>query len=89
MDSFRRRSAPGLTVKLALIGVVAVALVAPISASAGHTRHSCSFISPQRSGGVSEMAACGKSGVKGNRAQFVWAITRPAENPAFLSQLTH
>jgi hypothetical protein len=60
-----------------------------ISASAAHATQSCSFISPQRTGGVSEMASCGKRGVRGNRAQFVGAITRPAGNRPFLSQLAH
>jgi hypothetical protein len=30
-----------------------------------------------------------KHGVKGNRAQFVAAVTRPVEHDAFLSQLAH
>jgi hypothetical protein len=61
-----------------------------ISASAGHAPlHSCSIVSPQRSGGISEMASCGKWGVRGNRAQFVRATTRPVENRYFLSQLAH
>jgi hypothetical protein len=61
----------------------------PQASATGHAPHSCAFLSPQRSGGISEMAACGKSGVRGNRAEFVGAITRPVENGAFLSQLPH
>ena len=78
-----------MTIKLALIGVVVAGFVAPISAAARHASHSCSLISPQRSGGISEMSSCGNSGVKGNRAEFVAAITRPIANRAFLSQLAH
>ena len=78
-----------MTIKLALIGVVIAGLVAPISAAGRRAQHSCSLISPQRSGGISEMASCGNSGVKGNRAEFVAAITRPAANRPFLSQLAH
>jgi hypothetical protein len=68
--------------KLAIIGLVAV-LGLPVSVSAGHLRHRPSCVS------VSEMVSCGKQGVKGNRAQFVAAITRPVENTAFLRQLPH
>jgi hypothetical protein len=75
--------------KLALSAVVVAGLIAPISASAEHAPHSCPHASPQRSGGISEMAACGKSGVKGNRVQFVRAINRPVENRYFLSRLAH
>jgi hypothetical protein len=78
-----------MTIKLALIGVVAAGLVAPISASAGHAPHSCQFVSPQRSGGMSEMASCGTSGVKANRVQFVRALNRPVEDRNFLSRLAH
>jgi hypothetical protein len=79
-----------MKIKLALLGVAIAGLVALISASAGHARlHSCSIVSPQRNGGISEMASCGKWGVRGNRAQFVKAITRPVENRNFLSQLVH
>jgi len=78
-----------LAIKLSLVGVVVAGLVAPISSSAGHAANQCSYISPRRSGGISEMAACGTSGVRGDRAQFVKAITRPAGNRPFLSQLAH
>jgi hypothetical protein len=79
-----------MMIKLVLVGVVAAGLGAPISAFAGHARlHSCPIVSPQRSGGISEMASCGKWGVRGDRAQFVVAITRPVENRNFLSQLAH
>jgi hypothetical protein len=78
-----------MKIKLAQIGVAIAGLVAPISASAGHAPYSCPFVSPQRSGGISEMASCGKSGVKGNRVQFVKAINRPVENRNFLSRLAH
>ena len=79
-----------MKIKLAYIGVAIAGLVAPISASAvGHAPYSCPFVSPQRSGGISEMASCGKSGVKGNRVQFVKAINRPVENRYFLSRLAH
>jgi hypothetical protein len=78
-----------LVIKFAVIGVVVGGLVAPISASAGNGPHSCSFISPHRTGGISEMATCGKWGVRGNRTQFVRAITRSAGDPPFLSQLAH
>jgi len=57
--------------------------------SAAQNLNSCSFISPQRSGGISEMAPCARWGLRGNRAQFVRAITRPVGNRAFLSQLAH
>jgi hypothetical protein len=69
--------------KLAIIGLVVTVLGLPVSASAGHLRHRSSCVS------VSEMASCGKQGVRGNRAQFVAAITRPVENTAFLRQLPH
>jgi hypothetical protein len=79
-----------MKIKLLLIGVVIAGLAAPISASARQARlPSCSIVSPQRSGGISEMASCGKWGVRGDRAQFVRAITRPVENRNFLSQLAH
>jgi len=78
-----------LGIKLAFVGVVVAAVVAPISASAGHGTKACPIISPRRSGGISEMASCGTSGVRANRAQFVRAITRAAENRPFLSQLAH
>jgi hypothetical protein len=68
--------------KLMIIGFVAAALSMPIAASAGHPRH-------QGCSSASEMVACGKQGVKGNRAQFVAAITRPVGNNAFLWQLAH
>lgn len=60
--------------KVAIIGLVAALLSVPISASAGDVRHRymCSSFS--------EMVACGKHGVNGNRAQFVAAITRPVEH---------
>jgi hypothetical protein len=69
--------------KLTIIGLVAAVLGMPVSASAGHVRHrdACSSLS--------EMVSCGKQGVKGNRAQFVAAITRPVEGSAFLWQLAH
>jgi hypothetical protein len=76
--------------KLALSAVVVAGLIAPISAFADeHAPHSCPHASPQRSGGISEMAACGKSGVRGNRVQFVKAINQPVENRYFLSRLAH
>jgi hypothetical protein len=78
-----------LGAKVAFVGVVVAAVVAPIAASAGHGTNACTPISPRRSGGISEMASCGTSGVSGDRAQFVRAITRPAENRPFLSQLAH
>ena len=60
--------------KLAIIGFVAAVLSVPFSASAGDIRHryTCSSFS--------EMVACGKHGMHGNRAQFVAAITRPIEH---------
>ena len=68
--------------KLMIIGFVAAALGMPIAASAGQAQHSaCSSLS--------EKVACGKQGVKGNRAQFVAATTRPSANHAFLWQLAH
>jgi hypothetical protein len=69
--------------KLTIIGLVAVVLALPISASAGQQRHrhACSSLS--------EMVACGKQGVRGNRAQFVAALTRPVKDEAFLSRLAH
>jgi hypothetical protein len=70
-------------------GVETAVRSTPISMSIGHVTHSCSFISRQRTGGISEMASCGKSGVRGNREQFVRAITRHIENRYFLSQLPH
>jgi hypothetical protein len=69
--------------KLAIIGLVVAVLGMPISASAGHLRHTHSCVS------LSEVVSCGKQGVKGNRAQFVAAIARPVENSAFLHQLAH
>ena len=72
-----------------LLAMLAAGLAVPISASAGHGPYSCSLGAPQRSGGISEMAACGSSGVRGDRAQFVRAITRPIENRYFLSRLPH
>lgn len=83
MDGFQRRQTPRITVKAAVIGVAVTALVAPISAS-GRDTHRCS-VSPQRSGGISEMAPCGTLGERGNRGQFVTAITRAG----FLSRLAH
>jgi hypothetical protein len=77
------------TIGLALIGVVVAGLVAPISASAGRATNPCPPSSPRRSGGISEMVSCGERGVRGNRAQFVSAITRPAGDRPFLSQLQH
>lgn len=77
--------------KLVTIGALVGALTASASA-AGHgvrALNSCSSISPQRSGGISEMASCGSQGIRGNRAQFVKAIKRPVGNRAFLSQLAH
>ena len=68
--------------KLMIIGFVAAALSLPIAASAGHARH-------QGCSSASEMVACGKQGVKGNRAQFVAATTRPIGQRAFLWQLPH
>ena len=84
------RNAPEITVTLAFVGVIAVvvALVAAISASAGRATHPCSF-SPKRSGGISEMAPCGTMGLRGNRKQFVAAITRPVANQYFLARLPH
>jgi hypothetical protein len=69
--------------KLAIMGLVAAVLGMPVSASAGHVRHRhvCSSLS--------EMVSCGKQGVKGNRAQFMAAVTWPVEHQAFLSQLAH
>jgi hypothetical protein len=79
-----------IRIRFPLVGLVVAAVVAPISASAGHaSRAACSSASPQRSGGISEMVACGNSGVRGNRAEFVSAISRPVVKPAFLSQLAH
>ena len=78
-----------MTIKLPLVGVVVAGFVAPISAPAGHALYSCPLVSPQRGGGMSEMAACGMSGVKGNRVQFVKAISRPVEDRNFLSRLAH
>jgi len=80
--------------KLVTIGALVAALSASASAAghgvrAHHDLNSCSFISPQRSGGISEMASCGRSGVRGNRAEFMRAITRPVGNRPFLSQLAH
>jgi hypothetical protein len=69
--------------KFAVIAAVIAALGTPISASAGHVRHSHSCVS------LSEMASCGKQGVKGNRVQFVAAITRPVDDSYFLWQLPH
>jgi hypothetical protein len=69
--------------KLAISGIVVAVLGLPVSASAGHLRHPSSCVS------VSEMVACGKHGVKGNRAQFVAAITRPVGKHPFLWQLAH
>jgi hypothetical protein len=91
MNLFRTCSAPRTTVKVGLIGVVVAAacIAAPISASAGDETHACSLISPQRGGGISEMAACGKWGVRGDRVQFVEAINRPVEDRNFLSRLAH
>ena len=63
--------------KLALIGLVIAALGVPASATAVHERHSHACQS------LSEMVSCGKHGVRGNRAQFVAAISRPVDN-AFL-----
>jgi len=68
--------------KLALIGLVIAALGVPASAAAVHGRHSHACQS------LSEMVSCGKHGVRGNRAQFVAAISRPVDN-AFLWQLPH
>jgi len=61
---------------------------------AGHVRHqpgSCYTGSAwqKRQGGISEMVSCGKQGLKGNREQFVKAVTRPVEKRAFLWQLAH
>jgi hypothetical protein len=76
--------------KLALGAVVVAGLIAPISASAAYAPPvRCPIISSLRSGGISEMATCGKSGVRGNRVQFVKAINRPVENRYFLSRLAH
>jgi hypothetical protein len=75
--------------KLTLVGVVVAGFVAPISASGGNAPHSCPLVSPQRNGGISEMASCGTQGVRDDRAQFVRAITRPVGHRAFLSQLAH
>lgn len=61
----------------------------PISWSPGHASQPCVLISPKRSGGISEMASCGKWGVRGNRSQFVRAIDTPVASRAFLSQLAH
>lgn len=69
--------------KFALIAAVIAALGVPFSASAGHLRHSHPCVS------LSEMVSCGKQGVKGNRAQFVAATTRPVEDSYFLRQLAH
>jgi hypothetical protein len=85
-----------LLVKLVAVGVIVAglgALTESRSYGAGEWNNtpaaSCSFISPQRTGGISEMASCGKSGVRGNRAQFLRAIKRHVENRYFLSQLQH
>jgi hypothetical protein len=70
--------------KLAIVGLAAAVLGMPISASASHLRHSHSCVS------YSEMVSCGKQGVKGNRAQFVAAITRPVGGTTpFLWELPH
>jgi len=69
--------------KLTIVGLFVAVLGLPVSASAGHPRHGPACVS------VSEMVSCGKQGVKGNRAQFVAAITRPVENTTFLRQLAH
>lgn len=67
--------------KLALVGVVAASLVAPISASGGNASQACPLVSPHRGGGISEMASCGTQGVREDRAQFVRAITWYAAVP--------
>jgi hypothetical protein len=78
-----------MAIELIIVGLLVASVVAPISASAGHAPRACSTASPQRSCGISEMVSCGKSGVRGNRAEFVSAISRPVVKPAFLSQLGH
>jgi hypothetical protein len=67
--------------KPAIIGLAVALLGIPVSASAGQVRHTYSC--------YSEMVSCGKQGVKGNRAQFVAAITQPVEKHPFLWQLAH
>jgi hypothetical protein len=69
--------------KLAIIGLVTAVLGLPVSASGGHVRHH--YVCSSRS----EMVSCVSQGVKGNRTQFVAALTRPAEHRAFLTQLAH
>ena len=81
---------PGKRSKSDVRGGLETALdAAPIFTSAGHVAQTCSIISPQRTGGISEIAPCGMSGVRGDRAQFVRAITQPVENRYFLSRLAH
>jgi hypothetical protein len=69
--------------KLVIIGLAVAVLGTPITASAGHLRHSAAC------GSLSEMVSCGKQGVKGSRAQFVAATTRPVGKHPFLWQLAH
>jgi hypothetical protein len=69
--------------KLAIIGLVVAVLGLPISASADRTQHRAACVS------ISEMVPCGKLGVRGDRAQFMAAVTRPVEHRAFLWQLAH
>jgi len=69
--------------KLVIIAFVVTLFDAPISASAGDLRHSHPCVS------LAEMVSCGTQGVKGNRAQFVSAITRRVESNTFLEQLPH
>jgi hypothetical protein len=80
--------------KLALITIVVAGLGVSAPASTGLVRShagACSTGSAweKRQGGISEIVSCGRQGVKGNREQFVKAITRPVERRTFLRQLAH